>query len=127
MRIALARALRLSCPNCGKTGQLKSWLKVKPSCENCGLKFDRGEHDYFIGAYTINLIFAELIVVIAFVAIMLSTWPNVPWDGMMWGLVPLALLAPVATLPFARSLWLALDLVFRPGEPSDFVSQITPI
>ena len=41
MRTALARALRLSCPNCGKSGQLKSWLKVKPSCESCGLKFDR--------------------------------------------------------------------------------------
>lgn len=127
MRAELARALRLSCPNCGKSGQLKSWLKVKSSCENCGLRFDRGEHDYFIGAYTINLIVAELIVVIAFVIVMLVTWPDVPWDGMMWGLVPLALLAPVATLPFARSLWLALDLVFRPGEPTDFVSQIPRI
>ena len=127
MKTQVARALRLSCPNCGKSGQLKSWLKVKPHCDNCGLKFDRGEHDYFIGAYTINLIAAELIVVIAFVIGMFVTWPDVPWDGLMWGLAPLAILAPVITLPLARSLWLGLDLVFRPPEPTDFVSQITQI
>jgi uncharacterized protein (DUF983 family) len=121
LRAELARALRLSCPNCGKSGQLKSWLKVKPNCENCGLRFDRGEHDYFIGAYTLNLIAAELIVVIAFVIGMLFTWPGVPWNGLMWGLLPLAILAPIITLPLARSIWLALDLVFRPGEPDDFV------
>ena len=128
MKTEVARALRLSCPNCGKSGQLKSWLRVKPDCENCGLKFDRGEHDYFIGAYTINLIAAELIVVIAFVIGILITWPDVPWDAMKWILLPLAALTPIITLPLARSLWLALDLVFRPAEPSDFVeSQVKKI
>lgn len=127
MKKELARAFRLSCPNCGKSGQLKSWLRVKPHCENCGLKFDRGEHDYFIGAYTINLIVAELVVVIAFVVGILITWPDVPWDRLMWALLPLAALTPVITLPYARSLWLALDLVFRPAEPKDFFSQITRI
>jgi uncharacterized protein (DUF983 family) len=122
MKAEVVRAFRLSCPNCGKSGQLKSWLRVKPHCEHCGLKFDRGEHDYFIGAYTINLIVAELIVVITFVIGMLITWPDVPWDTIMWALVPLAVLAPVITLPYARSLWLALDLVFRPAEPADFIS-----
>lgn len=122
MKKELSRALRLLCPNCGRSGQLKSWFRMKDHCEHCGLRFDRGEHDFFIGAYTINLIAAEMIVVFVFVAGIMITWPDVPWDGMMWGLAPLAILAPVATLPFARSLWLALDLVFRPGEPTDFVS-----
>jgi hypothetical protein len=65
-----------------------------------------------------------LIVVVAFVTGILITWPDVPWDRLMWALLPLAALAPIITLPIARSLWLALDLVFRPAEPSDFVSQI---
>ena len=123
MKAQILRALRLSCPNCGQSGQLKSWFKVKPFCEHCGLKFDRGEHDYFIGAYTINLIAAELIVVVTFVIGIFVTWPDVPWDPLMWGLLPLAVLGPIATLPFARSLWLALDLVFRPAEPSDFATS----
>jgi uncharacterized protein (DUF983 family) len=93
---------------------------MKPACVCCGLTFDRGEHDYFIGAYTLNLIVAELIVVSGIVAGMVLTWPDVPWQALMWGLLPLAVLAPVVTLPFARSLWLALDLKFRPAEPSDF-------
>jgi uncharacterized protein (DUF983 family) len=116
----LARALRLRCPNCGASGMNVHWLKVKPHCSKCGLRFDRGEHDYFIGAYTINLIVAELIVVFALVVGMLITWPDVPWNKLMWGLLPLAIAAPMITLPFARSIWLALDLVFRPGEPNDF-------
>jgi uncharacterized protein (DUF983 family) len=118
----LVRAFRLSCPNCGKGGQLKSWLRVKPHCENCGLKFDRGEHDYFIGAYTINLILAELVFVFAFVIGIFITWPDVPWDRLMWALLPLAALTPVIMLPYARSVWLALDLVFRPAEPGDFIN-----
>ena len=121
MKLQFARAFRLRCPNCGESAQLKSWLKVKDHCEKCGLKFDRGQYDYFIGAYTINLIVNELIVVIAFVAGMLITWPDVPWDGLMWGLAPLAVLSPLATLPFARSLYLAMDLRFRRPEPVDFV------
>lgn len=120
MRVQLWRALLLRCPNCGEGLQLRSWLKVKEHCDRCGLLFDRGEHDYFIGAYTLNLILAELIVTIAFVIGMIVTWPDVPWRGLMWGLFPLAIAAPIATLPYARSVWLALDLVFRPPEPSDF-------
>jgi uncharacterized protein (DUF983 family) len=121
VKLQFARAFRLRCPNCGQSGQLKSWLKVKDHCEACGLKFDRGQYDYFIGAYTINLIVNELIVTLAFVAGMLITWPDVPWDGLMWGLAPLAVLSPLATLPFARSMYLAMDLRFRRPEPEDFV------
>jgi uncharacterized protein (DUF983 family) len=119
----LGRALRLRCPNCGRDGQLKSWLKVKPHCESCGLRFDRGEHDYFIGAYTLNLIVSELIVVTVFVAAIFMTYPDVPWTALMWGLVPLAVVAPAAMLPLARSVWLALDIRLRHLEPSDFAFE----
>jgi hypothetical protein len=84
------------------------------------LIFDRGEKDYFIGAYTLNLIVAELIVVAAILIGMILSWPDVPWDLLMYALVPLAVLAPFLTYPYSRSVWLALDLKFRPPEPNDF-------
>jgi uncharacterized protein (DUF983 family) len=103
----IQRALRLRCPNCGEGKLLDSWIRMKPACESCTLRLDRGEHDYFIGAYTLNLIATELIVVAGIVAGMLLTWPDVPWNVLKWVLLPVAVLAPLATLPFARSLWLA--------------------
>lgn len=114
------RALRLRCPNCGAGRLLISWLKIRKRCDRCGLLFDRGERDYFIGAYTINLIVAELIVVAAILLGMVLSWPDVPWNLLMYALIPLALLAPILTFPYSRALWLAIDLHFRPPEAADF-------
>lgn len=119
----LRRALRLKCPNCGEGRLLASWLKLRTRCEYCGLIYDRGESDYFIGAYTLNLIVAELIVTSAIVIGIVLAWPNVPWNLLMYALVPLAVLAPLITFPYSRALWLAIDLSFRPPEPSDFSSE----
>lgn len=116
----LSRALKLRCPNCGQSRLFASWLKMRARCEHCGFRFDRGEADYFLGAYTINLIVAELIVVAAILIGMFLSWPNVPWNVLKYALVPLALLAPVLTYPYSRSFWLAIDLRVRPPEPSDF-------
>lgn len=116
----LWRALKLRCPNCGEGKLLATWFHVRTHCMHCKLIFNRGEQDYFIGAYTINLIVAELLVVVAFVVAMFLSWPEVPWNLIMWSLVPLALLGPLITFPYARAVWLALDLRFRPPEPSDF-------
>ena len=33
---AVAKGLRLKCPNCGKGALLHSYLKVNDACENCG-------------------------------------------------------------------------------------------
>jgi uncharacterized protein (DUF983 family) len=97
-----------------------SWLKLERGCATCGLVFERGEHDYFIGAYLLNLIVAELIVVAVLLVILLATWPDVPWRAVPWILIALTVPGVILTYPFSRSLWLAIDLVFRPPEPSDF-------
>ena len=99
------------------------WVKSFERCANCGFRFDRAEPDYYIGAYTINLIVAELLVVGAMLIVMFSTWPDVPWETMPWALSGLAILGPLVTYPFSKSLWLAIDLLFRPAEPKDFLSS----
>ncbi|HEX9105981.1 MAG TPA: DUF983 domain-containing protein [Longimicrobiales bacterium] len=114
------RALRRRCPVCGRGRLFRGWTSLRRRCDVCGLILERGEVDYFIGAYMLNLIIAELIVVALMLIVLAVTWPRVPWTGMLWGIVILTVPAVYATYPYSRSLWLALDLLFRPPEPADF-------
>lgn len=75
---------------------------------------DRGESDYFYGAYMLNFVAAELAVMIAFVAALLATWPTPPWNALMAGAIALAIIAPFVLYPVTKGVWLAIDLVFRP-------------
>src|SRR5687768_11993255 len=123
----LLRALRLRCPHCGGSPMFASWLKLKRACAACGLVYERGEHDYFIGAYLLNLIIAELIVVAVLLMILLATWPEVPWRAVPWIIVALTVPGVVLTYPFSRAFWLAIDLLFRPPEQNDFERADTPV
>ena len=87
---------------------------MKPSCPGCHLKLDRGEPDYFMGAYTVNFVTAELLIVVAAGFAIWWTWPTVPWDGLMWGLILAMIPMPILFYPVAKTLWLAIDLTFRP-------------
>lgn len=113
------RALRLRCPNCGGGPVRASWLKRLPGCPVCGLRLDRGEHDYFIGAYLVNLIVAEVLLFIGLLGVLVATLPDPPWNWIQYGGVALMILAPLATYPFTELLWLAFDLAFRPLTPAE--------
>ena len=91
-----------------------SWMRRLPGCPVCGLRLDRGESDYFIGAYLVNLLAAESILAGALVAALAATWPSPPWDAIEYVGVALMLLMPFVTYPFAELLWLAVDLALRP-------------
>jgi uncharacterized protein (DUF983 family) len=116
----IGRAAVRRCPNCGSRGIFRNYLQQLDCCPGCHLKLDRGERDFFIGAYTINLIVAEMLVFFGGLAVLLVTWPDVPWRGLMWGLVALIVIAPIILYPLSRQLWLACDLVFQPAEDTDF-------
>ncbi|HEX7121750.1 MAG TPA: DUF983 domain-containing protein [Gemmatimonadaceae bacterium] len=109
----LGRAFLRRCPRCGVGGIFATWFRFKPECPTCGLALDRGEHFHWLGAYTINLIVAELGAAALIVAFMLSTWPDVPWETVTWVGVALVVVLPILFYPYARTVWLALDLAFR--------------
>ena len=119
----IIRALLLRCPHCGSRGLFRRWVVMAPHCRRCGLLTDRGERDYFIGSYTINFIVAELMIVLAGVIVVLRTWPEVPWGVVQWGLVALMIPFPVFTYPFAKTLYLAIDLLLRPPTVGDFAGH----
>jgi uncharacterized protein (DUF983 family) len=99
---------------------MRSWFRIRQACPECGLRFERDEQeDYWLGAYLLNFIVTEVIFALLLAAVLVATWPDPPW----WtigciGAVQM-ILTPIVFYPFAKSLWLALDLLFRPARPED--------
>ena len=60
------------------------------------------------------LIAVEGLFAIGFVAVLLITWPNPPWEAIEWGGMIVLTAGVLIAYPFARTLFLAIDLIFRP-------------
>lgn len=116
----LRRALMRRCPRCGAGDIWLSWFKMRHACPTCGLVFERGEsHDFFIGAYLINLVVAELSAVLIAAVMWITLGSRVSFN-VLWGAsMLLAVIMPIIFYPFSRELWLAFDLHFRPNERGD--------
>lgn len=117
------RALRLRCPNCGGGPLFTRWVRMERACPRCHLVLDRGEPDYFIGGYIVNFVTAEFAIVLGALVAVLAYWPDVPWNAIKWTLLVLMVPLPVLTYPFAKTLWLAIDLVFRPLTWADLAGH----
>ncbi len=120
----LGRALLLRCPNCGGGKLFTGFFEIKERCPTCGILLERGESDYFLGAYTLNLIAVEILLALGFLVVMLVTWPSPPWNGLEYGGVALSVLGAVFCYPFAKTTWLAVDLIFRPPHREDFITRV---
>ena len=104
----------LRCPHCGSRGILQTWFRLKERCPRCHLHLHREETDYFLGAYTIMLIAVEMLFALGFVVVLIVTWPNPPWEAIEWIGVLVLTAGVLIAYPFARTLFLAIDLTFRP-------------
>ncbi|MDT8341551.1 MAG: hypothetical protein RQ751_08570 [Longimicrobiales bacterium] len=87
---------------------------MRRTCPGCHLLLDRGEPDYFLGGYVVNFVTAEFTIALGALAAVLLSWPEVPWQGIKWALLLLMVPAPVVTYPYAKLVWLAIDLTLRP-------------
>ena len=112
--VLTGRALSLRCPRCGGGSVFRSWWALKPACPTCGFALDRGEPDFWIGGYAVNLVLAELIVTVIVIAVGIATWPDVPWRFIQYGGALMAVVFPLLCFPVSRVLWLAWDYCFRP-------------
>ncbi len=92
---------------------------MKPSCPCCGLRLERGESDYFLGAYLFNLIAVEILLALLLVAVVVMTYPNPPWAALQWGGAALLIAGAFACYPFAKTTWLAFDIMMRPVTPEE--------
>jgi uncharacterized protein (DUF983 family) len=120
------RALRLRCPHCAGRGIFRSPLTLRPDCPTCGLQLDRGEPDYVLGAYMINLVAVELLCAALLVGVVVGTWPTPPWELLQYGAAALMIVGAVVCYPFAKVLWIAMDLTLRPVEPDELPGPLPP-
>ena len=108
------RALTLRCPHCGSRKIFASWFKLKERCPRCGLHLHREEGDYFLGAYVIMLVAMEMLFAFGFLVVLIVTWPNPPWEAIQWVGAVVLTAGVLISYPFAKTLWLAIDMMFRP-------------
>ena len=111
-------AARLRCPNCGTPWLFVHWLKPRPACANCGRSLERSEEGEgnYLGSLVINFAVAELTIALLVVVTVVVTWPSPPWNGIIYGGVALAVVAPLVFFPFSKLLWLAIDLTINPDS-----------
>jgi hypothetical protein len=93
---------------------------MRERCPVCGLRLQRGEEGYQVGAYMFNIVAAELVFASIFLGILIASWPSPPWNLLLYGGVALMLIAPFLLYPFTKMLFLAFDLIFRPPTREDF-------
>jgi uncharacterized protein (DUF983 family) len=110
----LLRAIARRCPNCGAPGIFSNFAELRESCPNCGLRLHRGESDYFIGAYLLNLVAVELLFALLLSVVVIVTYPDTPWVLLQWSGLVLIVAGAAICYPFAKAIWLAADLMLRP-------------
>src|SRR5262249_12671004 len=116
---ALTRALRLRCPQCGVGRVTRSWFALNDACASCGLRFERDEEEAsWLVASLPNCTAPVLLSALLPGVVLVATWPNPPWKAIIWGGVIQMCITPILFYPFAKALWLAIDLVFRPSATS---------
>lgn len=122
----LWRGLTRRCPRCGGRDLFESWFTLRARCPSCALRLDRGEADFWIGAWMLNVVGVEIAFVTLLAVAVILMWPAVPWNAVLWiGVAGMALL-PVLFFPISRTLWLAIDTILQPERPSDFDPERGP-
>ena len=114
-----ARGLVRHCPFCGSGHLFHAYFKLKDECPRCRLRFQRldGQWSGDIGIHTVvtfGLLYVTLMVgVVAFYGHI-----NVVALSVIGGFI--VVIFPALFVPFAKTLWLAIDLMMRPAEATEF-------
>ncbi|HVM63282.1 MAG TPA: DUF983 domain-containing protein [Acidimicrobiales bacterium] len=111
----VARGAVCRCPRCGRGKVFESWFKLRERCPGCGMRFER-EEGFWLGGYVINFATGEagIMVLLAVLIGMVANGHHI--NAVLFitvGLV-VAVVGPLLTFPFSRTLWSAIDLIMRP-------------
>jgi uncharacterized protein (DUF983 family) len=93
--------LRLRCPNC-EQGKMFDGFTMRETCEVCGVRFERRSGES-VGGVMINLVVLEVLFVVGFFAVDLST--DIPPMHQLPFWVTFSVLFPVLFYRSSRGLW----------------------
>ena len=92
------------------------------TCPGCGHRFER-EQGYWLGAVIINTAATFALFIAIGIAIISTTWPEVPWNVVLVVTLVFNGLFPLLFYPFSKTIWVALDLAVRPVEEPIVTSE----
>lgn len=112
------RGLTRACAVCGQRRLSRRWIVLERSCPRCGFAFERSP-GHFVGAVGMNTIVTFGLMLVAIVAGILLTLPDVRFWPVTLVALGVALVVPVLFHVSAKTLWVAVDLVMNPLEPGE--------
>ena len=110
------KGLRLRCPRCGEGRMFAGMFKMYSECGSCHFRFER-EAGYFVGAMYINYGMTVFITFAGYFALDYFTAISFLPNFILW--IAICALFPIFFFRYSRSLWLSLDYIFNPSQPSD--------
>jgi uncharacterized protein (DUF983 family) len=119
----LWRGVRKKCPVCGGGRLFTRWFVMKEHCPTCGFAFER-EEGFFLGAFVINIAVTEAAMFVALVAGVGLTLPDPPMLLLAGLGVVSAVLVPLFTYPFSKTVWSAIDLGMHPLDAWEEAEQV---
>jgi uncharacterized protein (DUF983 family) len=115
----LRRTLRLRCPNCGKGAVMSKRGSIHQRCAVCNFRYERSDENYWAGAMFFGYLFGAFTFAVVLLVTLIALWPNVPWDTLQWA-IPVGMgLFLLVWIPISRVVWLAVDVLVRPVQPSE--------
>ena len=107
----LQRALLLRCPVCGRGRLFRGWFRMHERCEFCGFQFERSP-GYWLGSIFVNYGLTAILVTAAYLVLFFTD--AMEPTAALWILLAFSVVFPMLFFRWARSLWLAIDLILDP-------------
>lgn len=116
------RGLRKRCPRCGDRRIFRAWFRLRERCPRCDLRFEK-EEGGFLGAMTLNYLFAVVVWLVALGSALAATVPDVPVVPLLAGSGAILVAVPLWFYPRSKAIWAAVEFLVARSDP-DYRSPI---
>lgn len=121
---ALGRGLLARCPRCGQRGIFSGFFTLRERCPRCGLRFER-EEGYWLGAMAVSIGVTEGVFALLVIGVLVATWPDVPWTGLLVVALAVNAIVPVVFYPLSKTIWMGLHHAFVPPDAAEEADAAT--
>lgn len=117
----IGRAVLRRCPRCGsRRAWFRNWYRQNERCVGCGVRRTRGTYGHELGALVVGNVFNLAVILLSILIVMLTVGDSI--DGIFAitvTMMGIAIAIPTVTWPMTHTLWMALDLRFRPVDDDE--------